>query len=78
MEKQIQLLQPPTIVDIGEWVCCNIGKVAAGQRIPNSSKVKLLAIEKADIASEQMILYAKENQAMILTSISEGETNAID
>lgn len=78
MEKQIQLLKPPTIVDIGEWVCRNIGKVAVGQKIPNSSKVKLLAIEKADIASEQMVLYAKENNAMILTSISEGEANAID
>lgn len=78
VKSKIQLMQTPVIVDMGEWVCQNIGLIAAGKRIPDSQNVQLLAIEKAEIASPRMVKYAKENNAIILTSISEGEVNAID
>lgn len=77
MNTSFSLLNSPITVDIGEWVCNNIGMIAAGKRI-SDSKVELMAIEKAEFASDQMTKFAKDNHAMILSGISEGEVNAID
>ena len=74
----ITLLQTPITVDIGDWVIHNIGKVAAAKRHQNTTKATIYAIEESDSATPQMVKYAKENDAMILVSISEGEIDAID
>ena len=75
---KIALLSVPITIDIGEWLMNNIGMVAVAKRIPNSTKATIYAMEKADSAPDYMVKYAKDNDAMILTSISEGEINAID
>ena len=74
----ITLLPNPITIDIGEWVINNIGKVAVAKRHPDKKKATIYAIEKADSAPPQMVKYAKDNTAMILVGISEGEVNAID
>ena len=52
--------------------------VAIAKRLPDSKKATLYAVKKADSASPQMVKYARDNDAMILVGISEGEMNAID
>ncbi len=73
----LTLLPSPTTIDIGEWVMNNIGMIAVAKRISGNTAI-LYAVEKADVASTQMVKYAKDNDAMILVGISEGEENAID
>ena len=73
----ITLLPIPITINIGEWIINNIGMVAAAKRV-SSSTATLYAVEKADVASPQMVKYAKDNDAMILVGISEGEIYAID
>ena len=75
---KITLLSTPVIVDIGEWVISNIGKVAAAKRSDDHKKATIYAIEDADVASPQMMKYVKENDAVILVGISKGEVDAID
>ncbi len=74
----IVLLPSPITIDIGDWVINNIGMVAVAKRIPDSEKATVYAVEKADSAPPQMVQYAKDNDAMILVGISEGDINAID
>ena len=73
----LTLLSSPFTTDIGEWIINNIGKVAVAKREPNN-QATIYAIENAEAATPQMVKYAKENDAMILVSISEGDINAID
>ena len=56
----------------------NIGMVAVAKKLPDGRKATLYAVKKADSASPQMVKYARDNGAMILVSLSEGEVNAID
>ena len=74
----LKLLSTPITVDIAEWIMNNIGMVAIAKRLPDSKKATLYAVKKADSASPQMVKYARDNDAMILVGISEGEMNAID
>ncbi len=73
----ITLLPAPITINIGEWIISNIGMVAVAKRLSDNTAT-LYAVEKADTASPQMVKYAKDNNAMILVGISEGEANAID
>ena len=74
----LTLLPSPITIDIGEWVINNIGMVAVAKRLPDGKKATLYAVKKADSAPPQMVKYARDNDAMILVGISEGELNAID
>ncbi len=76
-ENGITLLATPITIDIGDWVINNIGKVAVAKKHPDNTAT-IYAVEKGDSAPPQMVKYAKENDAMILVGISEGEVNAID
>ena len=73
----IALLPNPITINIGEWIINNIGMVAVAKRLSDNTAT-LYAVEKADSAPPQMVQYAKDNNAMILVGISEGEVNAID
>lgn len=74
----LTLLPSPITVDIAEWIMNNIGMVAVAKRLPDNKKATLYAVKKADSAPPQMVKYAKDNNAMILIGVSEGEVNAID
>ncbi|MBR3306783.1 MAG: hypothetical protein IKI75_05965 [Lachnospiraceae bacterium] len=77
-KNEFTMLSAPVIVDIGEWMINNIGMVAVAKRLPDKKKAALYAFERADSATPQMVKYAKDNDAMILVGISEGDVNAID
>ena len=74
----LTLLPSPITIDIREWIMNNTGMVAVAKKLPDGRKATLYAVKKADSASPQMVKYARDNGAMILVSLSEGEVNAID
>ena len=74
----LTLLPSPITIDIRDWIMNNIGMVAVAKKHPDGRKATLYAVKKADAAPPQMVKYARDNNAMILVSISEGEVNAID
>ena len=76
--RTITLLPSPITIDIREWIMNNIGMVAVAKKLPDGRRAILYAVKKADSALPQMVKYARDNGAMILVSISEGEVNAID
>ncbi|MCR5468176.1 MAG: hypothetical protein K6F37_04370 [Lachnospiraceae bacterium] len=74
----LSFLSNPITIDINEWALDNVGMIAVAKIIPGKMKATIIATEKADVASPEAIKFAKENDAMILVGISEGEINAIN
>ena len=69
----LTLLPSPITIDIREWIMNNTGMVAVAKKLPDGRKATLYAVKKADSASPQMVKYARDNGAMILVSLSEGD-----
>lgn len=72
------LIENPMVVDMENWILTNIGKVAAGIPSEDGKNVTIIAIQNADYASMKLKQYAKENKAMILESIAEGDVGGME
>ena len=78
MENKITVLKTPITVNIQDWMGTNEGTVGVGKRIGNTQDVILIAYQKTDCPTQQIREYAKNNDAMLLISISDGGISAID
>ena len=77
MAGKFNCLDNPISVNISDWLLNNVGFVSAGVK-ESDKRVKILAYQEADCATEEMQKFASDNNAVILVGISDGGANVID